>query len=135
MATCASAELLYREIILAAPGDAQARHYLGYLLQQTDRLEEAREQLTRAIALDDRHAEWHFNLGIVLLRQGLAAPAIEAFSKAIAIDPEQVFLLDQSGCGIRSRMRNGRGPSNATRRRWTLIRIARMLSICYRLCI
>ena len=95
-----SAELLYREIILAAPGDAQARHYLGYLLQQTDRLEEAREQLTRAIALDDRHAEWHFNLGIVLLRQGHAASAVEAFSRAVAIDRSKYFYWTNLGAAF-----------------------------------
>ena len=96
----ASAEPLYREIILATPGDAQARHYLGYLLQQTDRLQEAFEQLTAAIAEDDGHAEWHFNLGIVLLRQGQAMPAVEAFSRAVAIDPGKYFYWTNRGAAF-----------------------------------
>jgi predicted TPR repeat methyltransferase len=95
-----AAEQLYREIIHAAPGDAQARHYLGYLLQQTGRLQEAHEQLTRAIALDDRHAEWHFNLGIVLLRQGLATPAVEALSTAVSIDQGKYFYWTNLGAAI-----------------------------------
>jgi predicted TPR repeat methyltransferase len=91
------AESLYRKILLAVPGDAQTKHYLGYLLQQTDRLQEAFEQLTGAIALDDLHAEWHFNLGIVLVRQGQVSGAIEAFSKAIAIDPRKYFYWTNLG--------------------------------------
>lgn len=95
-----SAETLYREIILATSDDAQARHYLGYLLQQSGRLQEAFEQLTAAIALDDVHAEWHFNLGIVLLRQGLATQAVDAFSKAVAIDPDKYFYWTNLGAAF-----------------------------------
>ena len=91
------AEVLYRKILLAAPGDAQTKHYLGYLLQQTDRLQEAYEQLTGAIALDDRHAEWHFNLGIVLLKLKRATAAIDAFSRAIILDSHKYFYHTNLG--------------------------------------
>ncbi|ADE10820.1 tetratricopeptide repeat protein [Sideroxydans lithotrophicus] len=97
-----SAEALYREIIQADPGNAQAMHYLGYLLQQTDRLAEAHEQLAAAIALDDRHSEWHFNLGIVLSKQGQAAAAAEAFSKAVVIDPGKYFYWTNLGAACES---------------------------------
>jgi predicted TPR repeat methyltransferase len=97
-----SAEKLYREILIAAPDEAQAKHYLGYLLQQTDRLQEAYELLSEAIALDDRHAEWHFNLGIVLLRQGLVRAAIAVFSRAIAIDPDKYFYWTNLGAALES---------------------------------
>jgi len=97
-----TAEALYREIIHADPGDPQAKHYLGFLLQQTDRLQEARELLSAAVTLDDRHAEWHFNLGIVLSRQGLASAAIEAFSNSIKIDPEKYFYWTNLGAAFES---------------------------------
>jgi predicted TPR repeat methyltransferase len=93
----AAAETLYREIILANPREPQAKHYLGFLLQQTDRLPEALEQLTGAIALDDRHAEWHFNLGIVLSKQGLVPAAIVAFSSAINVDSGKYFYWTNLG--------------------------------------
>lgn len=96
----AAAETLYREVILADPSEPQAKHYLGFLLQQTDRLPEAFEQLTNAIALDDRHAEWHFNLGIVLSRQGLVTAAVDAFSNAIAIDPDKYFYWTNLGASF-----------------------------------
>jgi predicted TPR repeat methyltransferase len=92
-----AAEMLYREMILDYPGDARARHYLGFLLQQADRLNEAFVQLTEAIALDGGHAEWHFNLGIVLARQGNARAAIVAFSRAIDIDPGKYFYWTNLG--------------------------------------
>ena len=95
-----AAEALYRESILEDPSEAQAKHYLGFLLQQTDRLPEAFEHLTAAIALDDSHAEWHFNLGIVLSRQGRVTAAIEAFSRAIAIDPDKYFYWTNLGASF-----------------------------------
>lgn len=104
----AAAETLYREIILADPGAAQARHYLGFLLQKTDRLPEAFEQLTAAIALDDKHAEWHFNLGIVLSRQQKISAAIDAFSSAIAIDPDKYFYWTNLGVAFELNQEWGR---------------------------
>ncbi len=100
----AAAEKLYREIIFADPGEPRAKHYLGYLLQQTDRLQEAFEQLTAAIAIDDSHAEWHFNLGIVLSKRGLAISSIDAFSKAIAIDPGKYFFWTNLGSAFESNL-------------------------------
>jgi predicted TPR repeat methyltransferase len=92
-----AAEAFYREIVSVCPSEAKARHYLGFLLQQTDRLSDACEQLTCAIALDGRHAEWHFNLGIVRSRQGQVAAAIDAFSAAIAINPDPYFYWTNLG--------------------------------------
>jgi predicted TPR repeat methyltransferase len=97
-----AAESLYLEIIHADPAEPRAKHYLGYLLQQTDRLQEAFEQLTAAIALDASHAEWHFNLGIVLSKLGLATAAIDAFSKAIVIDPGKYFFWTNLGAAFES---------------------------------
>lgn len=96
----AEAEAIYRQLIRDAVDHAQARHYLGFLLQQSGRLEEAAEQLTAAIALDDSHAEWHFNLGIVLLRQGHAASSIDALNGAIAIDPGKYFYWTNLGAAF-----------------------------------
>ncbi|OIR06583.1 malonyl-[acyl-carrier protein] O-methyltransferase [mine drainage metagenome] len=92
-----AAESLYREIILADPDEPQAKHYLGFLLQQTDRLPEALQQITEAIAIDNHYAEWHFNLGIVCSMLGMVCEAIDAFSSAIAIDPEQYFYWTNLG--------------------------------------
>ncbi|WP_124951130.1 tetratricopeptide repeat protein [Sulfuriferula thiophila] len=97
-----SAERLYREIISQAPDAAQAKHYLGFLLQQTDRLTESVALLTAAIALENNHAEWHFNLGITLARQDLKRSAINAYTKAIAIDPDKYFYWTNLGSAFES---------------------------------
>jgi tetratricopeptide (TPR) repeat protein len=94
------AEKLYREILLASPDEAQTKHYLGYLLQQTDRLQEALEQLTAAIALDETHAEWHFNLGIVLLKQNQTTAAIDALSSALRLDQGKYFYWTNLGAAF-----------------------------------
>lgn len=93
----AGAEALYREIIQSGRDVAEARFYLGYLLQQTSRLGEAREQLNQAIALEGRHAEWHFNLGIVLSRLGELAEAVGAYSRAVALDSSKHFYWTNLG--------------------------------------
>lgn len=103
-----SAEALYREIIQADPDEAQARHYLGFLLQQTSRLDEAFRELNRAIELDGSHAEWHFNLGIVTSRQGQIAASIDAFSRAIAIDPDKYFYWTNLGAAFESNQERDR---------------------------
>lgn len=103
-----SAEALYREILSVCPRDADARHSLGFLLQQTDRLDEALEHLTVAISLNDKRAEWHFNLGIVLSRKSEFAAAIEAFCSAIAIDPGQYFYWTNLGASFESNQDFGR---------------------------
>lgn len=103
-----AAESLYREIIRDNPGDARARHRLGFLLQQTDRLDEAFELVTSAIALDDRHAEWHFNLGIVLARQNNARAAVAAFSRAIGIDPDKYFYWTNLGAAYEANAESDR---------------------------
>ena len=95
-----AAEELYREIILTDQCKPQAKNYLGFLLQQTNRLPEAFDQITSAIALDDSHSEWYFNLGIVASKQGLVAPAIDAFSSAIAIDPDKYFYWTNLGASF-----------------------------------
>ena len=93
----AEAELLYREIILADPLEPQVKNHLGFLLQQTNRLSEAFEQITAALTINSQHSEWHFNLGIVLSKQGYVCDAITAFTNAIALDSEKYYYWTNLG--------------------------------------
>lgn len=70
---------------------------MGFLLLQTGRLEDAREQLRQAIALECGHAEWHFNLGIVHSRLGELAEAVEAHTCAVVLDPKRYFFWTNLG--------------------------------------
>jgi predicted TPR repeat methyltransferase len=92
-----SAEAIYKAMLQNDPDDARAHHYLGFLLQQSARFDEAQTHLSRAIALDDSHAEWHFNLGIVTSKLGQLDACITAFSKALSIDPGKYFYWTNLG--------------------------------------
>ncbi|NNM81408.1 MAG: tetratricopeptide repeat protein [Burkholderiales bacterium] len=100
----AAAEILYRELVEDFPEKAQARHYLGFLLQQQGRLAEAAEEMEASLALDEGHAERHFSLAMV--HSGLGHPhlAEKALRRAIELDPQQYFyhtnlgaICEQSG--------------------------------------
>lgn len=97
---CVTAEAMYREIILFSPDLPQVKNYLGFLLQQSNRLDEARELLTSAIALDDGHAAWHFNLGVVLARQDEVAGSICAFTGAVTLNPHHYFYWTNLGAAF-----------------------------------
>ena len=58
----AGAEALYREILDADPGHADANHLLGVIHHQTGNSEKAVEQITRALEANPKFTEAHFNL-------------------------------------------------------------------------
>jgi Flp pilus assembly protein TadD len=72
------------------PEDALAHVQLGYAFVGLTRREEARAEFLRAIALDDKLAEAHLNLALLLMDQEPAA-AIAPLSKVIERKPEQAW--------------------------------------------
>ncbi|GGP27913.1 tetratricopeptide repeat protein [Silvimonas amylolytica] len=91
------AERGYLELLQEAPDRADLHHWLGFLLQQQDRLPEARTHLQIALNLDDSHSEWQFNLGITLARLGEYHAAIHALQRACAMAPTQYFYWTNLG--------------------------------------
>jgi len=102
----AGAEAVYRALLAANPHDAQALHYLGFLLQQCDRLTEARDTLLAAIALDAGHSEWHFNLGLTLFRLGELDAAVAAYLQALARDGSKYFYWTNLGVALEQLQRD-----------------------------
>ncbi|OHX14251.1 hypothetical protein BI347_12625 [Chromobacterium sphagni] len=96
----AEAEHAYRELLDDGMAGTAARHWLGFLLQQQDRLEEAQLLLASAIAQDASHPEWHFNLGMAHARLGQAAAAISAMQTAAELDPGQYFYWTNLGAQL-----------------------------------
>jgi tetratricopeptide (TPR) repeat protein len=67
---------------------AQAEAHLGDLLLRTERPEEARPYLERALTLDPQLAAAHLSLGILHLSEGALTEAVEHLRKAIATAPQ-----------------------------------------------
>ena len=93
----AETDALCRQILQAVPDHFDATHLLGLCVRQGGRLEEARQLLERAIAIDPRSHEAHNNLATVHidLRQFEAARACQ--EKAIALKPNFTLALTSLG--------------------------------------
>jgi len=84
----ADAEALYRQVLAATPGNAQALNLLGAVLGRTGRGEEGLALVKRAIARDKRNPVYRASLGTLLLRLGRPDPAIAAFRAALKLAPD-----------------------------------------------
>jgi predicted TPR repeat methyltransferase len=92
-----AAETMYRRLIAQQPGAAGPKHWLGFMLQQCDRLEEAHALIDESLQLDASHADWHYNFGILLARMDRTEQALQAFLNAIAVDQRGYFSWTNLG--------------------------------------
>jgi protein O-mannosyl-transferase len=82
-----NAEILWRTTIAGNPGAFLAYHNLGSLLATRGRLDEARENYQKALALEPDLAAAHFDLGLLLVRLNRFDEAIEHYRKALELKP------------------------------------------------
>jgi tetratricopeptide (TPR) repeat protein len=86
--------LVLQAVVQPVPGDARAPYYLGNLLYDRRRYEEAIDLWERAAALNDTFPTVHRNLGIAFFNvRGNAAGAVEAFDRAQSADPADGRIL------------------------------------------
>ncbi len=86
--------VVLQTVVDAVPQDARAPYYLGNLLYDRRRYEEAIELWARAAKLDPDFPTGHRNLGIALFNvRHDAAGAIAAFDRARAADPQDGRIL------------------------------------------
>ncbi|MGY4460377.1 tetratricopeptide (TPR) repeat protein [Bradyrhizobium sp. LB13.1] len=93
----AETDALCRQILQAVPDHFDATHLLGLCVRHGGRIEEARQLLERAVAIDPRSHEAYNNLATVHLdlKQFDAARACQ--EKAIALKPNFVLALTSLG--------------------------------------
>jgi tetratricopeptide (TPR) repeat protein len=82
------AERLYRQILQADPGNADAHHLLGVLTYQTGRYDQAEASISYALALNPRAAAYHSNLGVVQEALGNKEAALASYERAIELQPD-----------------------------------------------
>ena len=82
------AERLYKNVVNADPGNANALNLLGTIAVSRNRNAEAEAFYRRAISANARMASAHFNLGNLLSVTGDHAGALAAYDRALEIEPQ-----------------------------------------------
>ncbi len=76
----------FRRTLELAPRHVLARYNLALVLKRADRLNEAVDELKRALAIEPR-ADAHYLLGVIAWQQGDLDRAADALRSAVTIDP------------------------------------------------
>ncbi|MBC7858164.1 MAG: tetratricopeptide repeat protein, partial [Burkholderiaceae bacterium] len=82
-----AAEAAYRTILLLAPNESDALHYLGVLAFQRARYAEAAALIEQAIAIKNDTPAFHCNLGNARMRLADYDAARRAYEQACRLDP------------------------------------------------
>jgi tetratricopeptide (TPR) repeat protein len=84
----AEAVKAYEELVKQNPDDGALRASLGGALGALGRLDEALQQLNRAIELEPLNAESYHNLAVIYERQGQRPAAIKEYRTALRYNPQ-----------------------------------------------
>ncbi|MEM9291937.1 MAG: tetratricopeptide repeat protein [Acidobacteriota bacterium] len=85
--TWSSSEAVFRHALTVTQDNHRIHNVLGVTLLSAERLEEAEQELRRAVGIKPGFADAWNNLGVSLSRQQRAGEAAEAFGRAAALDP------------------------------------------------
>ncbi|MEP6652700.1 MAG: tetratricopeptide repeat protein [Myxococcales bacterium] len=98
-----AAEEIYERILLAAPDQVDALHFLGLARYQRGLHREGIDQLGRALAVAPEHVDARNNLGNMLLEQGRLAEAEQAYQEVLRRRPEHADAHVNLGNVLRRR--------------------------------
>lgn len=93
----AKAESMYRQILHAEPGHADALHLIGVIAHQTGKNWTAVEYIEKAIAINPSTPYYHNNLGNALLNLRKTDEAVESFNEAIRLKPDYFEAYNNLG--------------------------------------
>lgn len=89
---------LYAELLQEDPNNADYENYIGYLLWQLDRNDEAADAYRRALALAPENAVAVNNLGVIYLDEYYnGAEALTLFTRALALKPDYTLAAFNLG--------------------------------------
>jgi protein O-GlcNAc transferase len=87
------AEAIYKRILRVEPENVDAWYLLGVLARQAQEPDLAIRWIRRAIALNDRVAQFHNHLGAALLDTGDMEGAKRSFVRALQLQPRYVDAM------------------------------------------
>jgi len=96
------AESIYRQILQADPGHAEALHLMGVIASQRGRNDLAITYLTQAVAGNPRVAAFHANLGCALEAVGRPAEAAASLERALGLNPTDAVTHYNLGNALRA---------------------------------
>jgi predicted O-linked N-acetylglucosamine transferase (SPINDLY family) len=99
------AEGLYRQILAVDPDHVEGLHLLGVVAHQGGRNDLAAELIGKAIARNDRIAEFHCNIGSVLGALGRLGEAEAHYRRAIGLNPRLVESYNNLGNALKDQGR------------------------------
>jgi predicted TPR repeat methyltransferase len=96
-----AAEKLYRKLVEVRPDDPNPLHFLGVLLHQDGKSEEALAMIDRSLEMDSGVASWHNNRGNVLLGLQRAEDARAAYERCRELEPANPAVANNLACLLR----------------------------------
>jgi predicted TPR repeat methyltransferase len=96
------AEIVYRAVLAADPGNALALHFSGLAAHQLGRTAEGIGAVRRSLALVPDSADWHNNLAILLQESGDLDGAVAMYRRAIELDPGHANAFGNLGVLLRA---------------------------------
>lgn len=100
------AKARYQDLLVKQPDNAEIIHLLGLANFQLKDHATAETLLRQAISLQGRTADFHFNLGTILLEQGRFQEAEAAFRQASALKPYDAGILNNLAISLSSQKRH-----------------------------
>jgi tetratricopeptide (TPR) repeat protein len=93
----ADAERLYRAVLAITPKHEQSLYFLGLLALQLGHPQAAIDWIEKALALNARMPEWHYNLAFAYQSVGRFDEAVAHYSRASALAPSDAKVQTNLG--------------------------------------
>ncbi|WP_269618044.1 polysaccharide pyruvyl transferase family protein [Zhongshania sp. BJYM1] len=91
---------LYEQVLTEFPQHADSLHLLGLVAQALQNTEQACTLIAKAIKLNPKVAQYHFNYGVVLQGMGNDVGAIDAYRHAIRLKPDYYQAYENLGVAL-----------------------------------
>jgi Flp pilus assembly protein TadD len=102
-----TSETLWARALAVTSGNFRAHAGLAEVRSRQNRIDEAIAHYSEAVRLAPDEAEWHTNLGLLLVQKGEFARAAESFARAVGLRPQDAESYNNLGAML---ARLGRTP-------------------------